>query len=80
MIGEWKDNKAHGIGKFWYANGDIYGGEWNENELNGKGRFLQKKDDAAFYKGKGGEKGSLKWSFFLGIKKEKETWRRKMLV
>ena len=27
-IGEWKENKAHGKGKFWHVDGDIFEGEW----------------------------------------------------
>ena len=29
--GSWKDNKAHGFGKFIHANGDIYEGYWQRN-------------------------------------------------
>ena len=31
--GEWKDNKAHGKGKFWYMDGDIYEGEWKDDKV-----------------------------------------------
>jgi hypothetical protein len=34
--GEWKNNKAHGKGKFFHVDGDIFEGEWQLD----KGQFL----------------------------------------
>ena len=30
---------AHGKGKFWHADGDIYNGEWKEDKANGYGVY-----------------------------------------
>jgi hypothetical protein len=31
-VGEWKDNKKHGLGKL-FKNNKIYEGRWNKDEL-----------------------------------------------
>lgn len=37
--GEWKDNHAHGWGKFLHSNGDSYEGMWRRSKANGKGTY-----------------------------------------
>lgn len=37
--GEWKNNKAHGKGKFFHIDGDIFDGEWLEDKANGYGVY-----------------------------------------
>ena len=36
-VGEWKDNKRHGIGTYTFANGDKYVEEFNNNQKTGEG-------------------------------------------
>lgn len=39
--GEWKDNKMHGKGLLYYANGKVaYDGEWHNDEFNGYGKVF----------------------------------------
>ena len=38
-IGEWKDGKREGYGKFFYSNGSIYEGYWKNNKKEGFGIF-----------------------------------------
>ena len=38
-IGEWKDGKREGYGKFFYSNGNIYEGYWKNNKKEGYGIF-----------------------------------------
>ena len=38
-IGEWKDGKREGYGKFFYSNGSIYEGYWKNNKKEGYGIF-----------------------------------------
>jgi len=38
--GEWKNNKAHGKGKFWHVDGDIFEGQWADDKANGYGVYL----------------------------------------
>jgi len=33
------NNKAHGKGKFWHADGDIFEGDWEEDKANGSGTY-----------------------------------------
>ena len=39
-IGEWKDNRAHGQGKFIHVDGDIYEGKWINDKANGFGIYI----------------------------------------
>ena len=36
----WKEGKAHGRGKFWHADGDVYDGEWKEDKAHGYGVYI----------------------------------------
>ena len=38
--GEWRENKAEGIGKFVHPDGDYYLGEWRDNKANGYGKYV----------------------------------------
>ena len=38
-VGEWKDGKREGYGKFYYSNGNIYEGQWKNNQKEGFGIF-----------------------------------------
>jgi len=40
IIGEWKENKAHGKGKFWHIDGDVFEGEWKDDKANGMGTYI----------------------------------------
>ncbi len=33
------NNKAHGKGKFWHVDGDIFEGEWENDKYNGFGSY-----------------------------------------
>jgi hypothetical protein len=33
-------DKAHGLGKFWHADGDVYDGEWKEDKASGRGVYV----------------------------------------
>lgn len=37
MIGEWKEDKANGRGKYIHKNGSIYDGEWKDDFKDGFG-------------------------------------------
>jgi len=39
-IGEWKNNKYHGKGKYIFANGDSWYGTYNEDRANGNGSYV----------------------------------------
>ena len=39
-IGEWKDGKRDGYGKFFYSNGSMYEGYWKNNKKEGFGIFI----------------------------------------
>ena len=39
-LGQWKDDKAHGKGKFVHTDGDVYEGEWQNNRKHGKGKLV----------------------------------------
>ena len=75
-IGDLKDGKRHGNGKYIYPNGDTYEGEWNCSIREGEGTFTYK-DDSHTYVGNflanvfhgwgtlhiiGGEKYEGEWS------------------
>ena len=48
-IGEYRDNKRHGIGCYWWeATGEIYVGEWRNNQRNGNGRMVYQ-DGGRYY-------------------------------
>ena len=49
-IGDLKDGKRHGNGKYIYPNGDTYEGEWNYGIREGEGTFTYK-DDSHTYVG-----------------------------
>jgi hypothetical protein len=36
--GEWKDDKAHGYGKYMHTDGAQYEGYWKEDKQHGKGK------------------------------------------
>lgn len=38
-VGEWKNNKAHGTGEFWHANGDHFQGEFEDDKAHGEGKY-----------------------------------------
>jgi hypothetical protein len=38
-IGEWRENRAHGRGKFIHVDGDIYDGFWANDKANGHGIY-----------------------------------------
>ena len=40
--GEWSDDLYNGVGKYYYANGDIYEGGWAEGQKSGDGRYYFK--------------------------------------
>lgn len=42
-------NLAHGIGKFFHTNGDVYDGEWKDDKAHGYGIYLH--HDGASYEG-----------------------------
>lgn len=48
-IGEFKDDKFHGNGKYFFAGGDHYDGEWKDDEKHGKGKYYF--DNGDFYDG-----------------------------
>ncbi len=37
FIGEWENDKRHGHGIYWYANGDVYDGQWVNSHMSGHG-------------------------------------------
>jgi len=39
ILGEWRNNKAHGKGKFWHVDGDIFEGQWADDKANGYGTY-----------------------------------------
>ena len=36
-MGDFISDHKHGLGKYWYSNGDIYEGEWKKNLCDGNG-------------------------------------------
>ena len=49
MVGEWKLGYAHGKGKFYHTEGDLYDGEWKYNQADGFG--IYKNMNGARYEG-----------------------------
>ena len=43
-----KDDKAHGLGKMIYKNGDIYEGEYLNGEQHGEGKIIFKCPETSF--------------------------------
>ena len=41
-LGEWRDNKANGKGKFTHVDGDIFDGDWVDDKANGKGTYTHR--------------------------------------
>ena len=39
-LGQWRDNRAHGHGKFIHVDGDIYEGNWVNDKANGFGIYI----------------------------------------
>lgn len=37
--GEFRNNKANGLGRFFHNNGDVYEGEFREDKANGEGTY-----------------------------------------
>jgi hypothetical protein len=37
--GEWRENRAHGQGKFTHVDGDVYDGYWANDKANGAGVY-----------------------------------------
>ena len=48
-MGEWLDDKAHGTGTYYHADGAKYEGEWFEDKQHGMG--YEEWKDGAKYKG-----------------------------
>ena len=63
-LGEWKNNKAEGKGKFLHVDGDTFEGEWSNDKANGWGVYLHK--NGAKYEGY--------WKDDLQHGKGVETW------
>jgi hypothetical protein len=40
ILGEYKNNKRHGKGKFIYTNGNIYDGSWENDMQSGEGKMV----------------------------------------
>lgn len=40
ILGYWKDNLAHGKGRFYHVDGDIFEGEWERDRANGYGVYI----------------------------------------
>ncbi|EAR95959.2 tyrosine kinase domain protein (macronuclear) [Tetrahymena thermophila SB210] len=49
--GSIQNGKKQGIGKFMFANGNVYVGNWFENQQNGQGRFMFDGLDSDIYNG-----------------------------
>lgn len=47
--GNWRDDKAHGKGKFTYPDGDVYEGEWENDKANGFGVY--RRENGGKYEG-----------------------------
>jgi hypothetical protein len=37
--GEWRDDRQHGRGTYYWPNGQYYDGEWNQSHFQGRGTF-----------------------------------------
>ncbi|CDW81907.1 UNKNOWN [Stylonychia lemnae] len=62
--GQWKDNRAHGQGKFIHVDGDVYEGNWINDKANGFGLYIHV--NGARYEGN--------WQDDLQHGPGKETW------
>jgi hypothetical protein len=60
-VGERKDGKMHGKGKYTYADGNVYEGKWKDDKMHGNGKYAfadgnvykgESKDDKKHGKGK----------------------------
>jgi hypothetical protein len=40
ILGFWLNNLAHGKGRFYHVDGDIYEGEWEKDRANGYGVYI----------------------------------------
>eukprot|EP00913_Durusdinium_trenchii_P019706 g18526.t1 len=47
--GNWKDDQAHGWGRFMHADGDVYEGEWANDTAHGQGTYHH--SDGSKYEG-----------------------------
>ena len=63
--GYWKDDKAHGKGKFYYNNGDYFEGDWVQNVTTGYGVFVNLN----------GNKYEGQWLNDIQNGEGKETWK-----
>ncbi len=45
-VGEWRENRAHGQGKFSHIDGDTYEGQWANDKANGKGKYVHTNGEA----------------------------------
>lgn len=43
--GDWFEDKMHGKGKYWYADGSLYDGQWHDSKMNGKGVYTYPNQD-----------------------------------
>ena len=64
-VGEWKDDKKHGKGKFTWASGNMYEGDWEDDNYHGKGKYTWA--NGGMYEGdwkddKKHGKGTFSWS------------------
>ena len=50
LTGQWKDDKAHGIGRYFSLDGDWYEGQWVSNMQQGKGTYYYR-NGSGLYKG-----------------------------
>ena len=49
-VGEWKEDKMHGQGRYTYAvSGDVYEGGWHDGLFHGEGKYTSA--DGAVYEG-----------------------------
>jgi len=67
-VGDYKNDKKHGKGKYTYPNGDIYNGNWKNGVRHGKGKYSYKEDEGV-YEGEwveGIKQGSGKYTFGSG--------------
>ncbi len=43
-IGQWSANRKHGLGRYFFANGDFYDGEWFKDEAHGQGKMIDREE------------------------------------
>ena len=81
FIGEWKDNKIHGMvinsiikGIYYWADGRKFAGEWKNSKMNGFGIFYWK--DGRVYKGEYKEDKKHSFGMYYGVdnKKYEGNW------